>query len=81
MEGSAVSTAVATESTVSEISKISVISEKNMEVESVQFVIKTEAIEIPEPEAAEEAEEEKLSFWHKLLRLFGLVSTRPNALQ
>ena len=37
---------------------------------SVQFVIKTDPIEIPETEEAEEPEEEKLSFWRKLLNLF-----------
>ncbi len=51
---------------------ISFVSEKNTNVESVQFVIKTEAIELPEQEVQEEKEEEKLNFWQKLLRLFGL---------
>lgn len=50
---------------------VSFVSENNTNVESVQFVIKTEAIEIPEIET-EEIQEEKLNFWQKLLRLFGL---------
>lgn len=51
---------------------ISFVSEKNTDVEAVQFVIKTQAIEIPQEEAPQEQAEEKLSFWQKLLRLFGL---------
>lgn len=51
---------------------VSFISEKNTDVESVQFVIKTEAVEIPQQETEEQQEEEQLSFWQKLLRLFGL---------
>lgn len=50
----------------------SFISEKNTEVQSVQFVIKTDVIEIPEAEKAAAMPEEKLTFWQKLLRLFGL---------
>ena len=51
---------------------VSFVSEKNTNVESVQFVIKTDAIEITEEEKAETAQEEELTFWQKLLRLFGL---------
>lgn len=50
----------------------SFVSSKNTDVSSVQFVIKTEAIEIPEPEKAAAEPPEKLNFWQKLLRLFGL---------
>lgn len=50
----------------------SFVSEKNTNVKSVQFVIKTEAIEIPETVDDEPVVEEKLNFWQKLLRLFGL---------
>ena len=49
---------------------VSFVSEKNTSVRSVQFVIKTDPIEIPETEEAKEPEEEKLSFWRKLLNLF-----------
>lgn len=50
----------------------SFVSNKNTDVSSVQFVIKTDAIEIPEPEEAAPESPEKLNFWQKLLRLFGL---------
>ncbi|MGN0674762.1 MAG: hypothetical protein ACI4KG_03360 [Oscillospiraceae bacterium] len=50
----------------------SFISSKNTEVNSVQFVIKTDAVEIPEAEESAAEPEEKLTFWQKLLSLFGL---------
>ncbi|MGN1136227.1 MAG: hypothetical protein ACI4SF_08420 [Oscillospiraceae bacterium] len=50
----------------------SFISDKNTEVKSVQFVIKTDAVEIPEADEAESESEKPLNFWQKLLRLFGL---------
>ena len=50
----------------------SFVSAKNTDVSSVQFVIKTDAVELPEPEEAAPEPEEKLNFWQKLLRLFGL---------
>lgn len=50
----------------------SFISEKNTDVQSVQFVIKTDAALIPEAEKSAAVPEEKLTFWQKLLRLFGL---------
>lgn len=50
----------------------SFVSDKNTNVEAVQFVIQTAAIEIPEEPEAEETSEEELSFWEKLLALFGL---------
>lgn len=50
----------------------SFISEKNTEVDSVQFVIKTDAIEIPEAVEAAAEPEKELTLWQKLLRLFGL---------
>ncbi|MGN0614601.1 MAG: hypothetical protein ACI4JB_11980 [Porcipelethomonas sp.] len=49
---------------------VSFVSEKNTSVKSVQFVIKTDPIEIPETEEEEEPEEEKLSLWQKFLNLF-----------
>ena len=45
-------------------------SDKNTKVESVQFVIKTEAISIAEPTQEETTTVETLSFWQKLIRLF-----------
>lgn len=49
---------------------VSFVSEENTNVEAVQFVIQTEAIEIEEVETAAPVVQEKLSFWQKLLRLF-----------
>ena len=51
---------------------VSFISEKNTNVNSVQFVIKTAAVEKAEAEVSNAAKETKLTFWQKLLRLFGL---------
>ena len=51
---------------------VSFVSDKNTNVDSVQFVIKTSLIEKAESAAAEGAKEETLTFWQKLLRLFGL---------
>ncbi len=51
---------------------VSFASDKNTNVDSVQFVIKTDSIEVPEVTVEDSAEEETLNFWQKLLRLFGL---------
>lgn len=51
---------------------MSFVSEKNTNVETVQFVIKTQAIEKPEADTQQEEIVEHLNFWQKLLRLFGL---------
>lgn len=51
---------------------VSFVSDKNTEVDAVQFVIKTAAIEKAEAAAPAAVEEETLTFWQKLLRLFGL---------
>lgn len=48
------------------------VSEKNTNVKSVQFVIQTEGIKTEETKTATPEAEEKLNFWQKLLRLFGL---------
>ena len=61
-----------TEATGSDVEVTSFVFEKNTNVDSVQFVIQTEAIEIAEVINAEPVVEEKLNFWQKLLRLFGL---------
>ena len=50
----------------------SFVSEKNTNVDAVQFVIQTEAITIEAPVSNELVVEESLTFWQKLLRLFGL---------
>ena len=51
---------------------VSFVSDKNTEIKSVQFVIKTDAIQIKEVENVDAMAEESLNFWQKLLRLFGL---------
>ena len=51
---------------------VSFVSEKNTDVTSVQFVIKTAAIEKPAAEEVEAPAAAPLTFWQKLLRLFGL---------
>lgn len=51
---------------------VSFVSAKNTNVDSVQFVIKTAAIEKAEVLVQEEQSGEKMNFWQKLLHLFGL---------
>lgn len=46
-------------------------SDRNEEVESVQFVIRTEGIQAEADATAVEQNEETLTFWQKLLKLFG----------
>ena len=50
----------------------SFVSEKNTEIESVQFVIKTDAVSAGDAAQQAETPEESLTFWQKLLRLFGM---------
>lgn len=50
----------------------SFVSDRNTNVNAVQFVIQTNAIEMPEPEVSAPAAKEELNFFQKLLRLFGL---------
>jgi X-X-X-Leu-X-X-Gly heptad repeat protein len=50
----------------------SFVSDKNTSIDSVQFVLKTAAIEIPVSPSVEISEPVKLTFWQKLLKLFGL---------
>ena len=50
----------------------SFVSERNTHVESVQFVIKTEAVAVEHVENEAPVVQEELTFWQKLLRLFGL---------
>lgn len=51
---------------------VSFVSDKNTNVDSVQYVIKTAAIEKAEAPVSDAAEKAPLTFWQKLLRLFGL---------
>lgn len=55
----------------SDAATVSFVSEKNTNVSSVQFVFKTAAIEKAEAPVTEAAAEAPLTFWQKLLRLFG----------
>ncbi len=55
----------------SDYTPVSFVSDKNTDVGLVSFVMKTEGIHIPE-ETVVEVEEEPLSFWQRLLQLFGL---------
>jgi putative membrane protein len=48
----------------------SFVSERNGEILSVQFVMQTEGISIPD-EVEEIKPEPKLTFWQRLIRLFG----------
>lgn len=48
----------------------SFVSDKNTNIASVQFVIKTTAIEKPQETVQTQAQTEKLSFWEKLINLF-----------
>lgn len=49
----------------------SFVSDRNEEVESVQFVIRTEGIQMEAEDADVVGTEENLTFWQKLLKLFG----------
>ncbi len=49
---------------------VSFVSDRNKKVASVQFVIKTAAIEKPEVEVTQTENTEKKSFWQKLIGLF-----------
>ncbi len=55
-----------------DIETVSFVSEQNSNVEAVQFVIKTDAIQIEEVEAVEIEDVKTLNWWQKLLHLFGL---------
>jgi len=50
----------------------SFVSDKNTGIKSLQFVLRTEPIEIAPGPAAETAEPARLTFWQKILKLFGL---------
>lgn len=49
---------------------VSFLSEKNKDIKSVMFVMKTASIEKEEIEETEETQEEKISIWQKSLNLF-----------
>ncbi len=60
------------EMTGEDVPTVSFVSDKNTNVDSVLFVMKTPAIEVPEEEEVVESEPEATGFWQKLLNLFGL---------
>ena len=49
---------------------ISFVSDKNTNVKSVQFVIRTSAVSVPDDEEATLVTEQSVSFWQKLVNLF-----------
>ena len=51
----------------------SFVSDKNENVDSVQFVIKTPTIEKEKEEVKEEKQEESLTVWQKIFRLFNFI--------
>ena len=48
-------------------------SDKNSDIERVQFVIHTKAVEVEEPEEEEKPPEKELNFFERILALFGLA--------
>lgn len=55
-----------------EFEPVSFISAKNTNVEAVQFILLTNGIDEPDQEVPVKAVEKKLTFWERLLALFGL---------
>lgn len=56
----------------SDLETVSFVSEQNTNIKSVQFVIKTDVVQVEEVETVEVEKEESLNFWQKLIDLFGL---------
>ena len=54
-----------------EFEPVSFISAENTDVVAVQFILLTDGIDEPDPEAPEKIVEKKLTFWERLLALFG----------
>ncbi len=52
---------------------VSFVSDKNTNIAAVQFVLKTDSIRIPEAPKVVSEKPVELSFWQKLLKLFGLA--------
>jgi len=51
---------------------VSFVSDKNTNVSAVQFALKTEPVNLPETQEPASPEPVRLTFWQKLLKLFGL---------
>lgn len=56
----------------SDFAPVSFVSEKNTNVTAVQFVLKTAPVEFPEAPESAATPPVELTFWQKLLKLFGL---------
>ena len=56
-----------------EFELVSFISPKNSDVEAVQFIILTDGIDEPTQDTVVKVEEKKLSFWERILALFGVA--------
>lgn len=53
---------------------VSFVSDKNTKVSAVQFVLKTDSINLPEAPKTPSIKPEEQSFWQKLLKLFGFIN-------
>ena len=53
---------------------VSFVSDKNNNVSAVQFVLKTDSINLPEAQKAVYQKPVELNFWQKMLKLFGLYN-------
>lgn len=51
---------------------VSFVSEKNTSIKAVQFVLRTDPIKMPKTVNAAASETAQLTFWQRLLKLFGL---------
>jgi len=51
---------------------VSFVSDKNTNVTAVQFVLKTDLINLPEIQETVKPEPAKLTIWQRLLKLFGI---------
>ena len=60
------------EMTGKDVPTVSFVSDKNTNVDSVLFVMKTDAVQIREQESVPEETKEEQSFWEKFLALFGI---------
>ena len=55
-----------------DVEVVSFVSEKNTNVDSVLFVMKTDAVQIPDEEEIDITVQEEKTFWQKILALFGV---------
>ena len=55
-----------------DVEVVSFVSEKNTNVDSVLFVMKTDAVQIPDEEEIDTTVQEEKTFWQKILALFGV---------